>query len=187
MTSFLSDKVYISRRRKQSGEAVAGSIDLLAAESMRLIWSSPAPSPDQHGANRVRQPLGGSGGDRATPDRPRATRRVTNAAQLAPSSALMTSPPEDLPVALGTHARGYDSRHRDDASALSHPVEQGVEPDVGIGAPCPRRVAELCHLDVEVLGELGSDRTGGPVTWTCRRSPSISRGRRAPGVETPST
>src|SRR5208283_3456208 len=62
---------------------------------------------------------------------------------------------EDLPVAVCVHAGGHNGRQADDASALAHLVEQGVQPDIGVGAGVEGTVAELGDLDVEVLGELG--------------------------------
>jgi len=58
---------------------------------------------------------------------PRATRPRRNAVQPAPSSALMTST-RAPPVAVGVHACGDDRGEADDAPALSHLVEEGVEP-----------------------------------------------------------
>ena len=70
---------------------------------------------------------------------------------------------EDLPVAVCVHARGHDGRQADDASALAHLVEQGIQPHIGVGALVEGTVAELGDLDVEVLGELGDLRLGHPL------------------------
>ena len=48
-------------------------------------------------------------------------------------------------------------------ATLSHLVEQGVQPEVDVGPGIEGAVAELGHLDVEALGQLGVLGLGYPV------------------------
>jgi hypothetical protein len=62
---------------------------------------------------------------------------------------------EHLPVAVGVDAGGDHRGHRHHPATLSDLVEQGVQPDIGVGPGVEGPVAELGHLLVEVLRQLG--------------------------------
>jgi hypothetical protein len=92
---------------------------------------------------------------RATPDSPRGHQPPQKG---HPGGTVLGSEhvdTEHLPVAVGVHAGGDDRGHAHHPAACSDLVEGGIQPDVGVGRSIEGPVAELGHLGIETLGQLG--------------------------------
>ena len=88
---------------------------------------------------------------------------------------------QDLAVAVGVDPGGDDRGHRDHPAALSHLVEQGVEPQVGVGPGVEGPVGNSATLASRFLASSETWDLDIPSIPMARTRSSTRR------VETPST
>ena len=90
----------------------------------------------------------------STPLSPRATRRQEG----RPGGGVLGGgnvKADDLARSFVVDGRGDDRGDVDDSATLSHPLGQGIDPQVAVGSPVEGAFLELGHDGVELAGEPG--------------------------------